>query len=216
MTFISQRGLRIPNPILIISYETFRLHATVLHKGRVGLVICDEVWSHLRLLGALEQLGIVANQVAWAGLQGHRLKNSDNQTYQALNSMAAQRRVLISGTPIQNDLLEYFSLVHFVNAGILGEQPHTHTHTRTRFCSIPFALLSGTAQEFKRRFELPILRGRDADASEKDKQAGEGRLSELISVVNRWVQPTLSPPSTPPPPIFSPTLMQFPVCSSDV
>lgn len=53
-------------------------------------------------------------------LQGHRLKNSDNQTYQALNAMNAQRRVLISGTPIQNDLLEYFSLVHFVNAGILG------------------------------------------------------------------------------------------------
>lgn len=35
--------------------------------------------------------------------------------------MSAQRRVLISGTPIQNDLLEYFSLVHFVNAGILGK-----------------------------------------------------------------------------------------------
>lgn len=45
--------------------------------------------------------------------------------------MAAQRRVLISGTPIQNDLLEYFSLVHFVNAGILGEPPQTHTHTHT-------------------------------------------------------------------------------------
>lgn len=52
--------------------------------------------------------------------QGHRLKNSDNQTYQALNSLNTPRRVLISGTPIQNDLLEYFSLVHFVNAGILG------------------------------------------------------------------------------------------------
>eukprot|EP00066_Takifugu_rubripes_P023463 XP_011612729.1 PREDICTED: DNA repair and recombination protein RAD54-like isoform X1 [Takifugu rubripes] len=135
VNFISQYGLRVPSPILIISYETFRLHAAVLHKGKVGLVICDE---------------------------GHRLKNSDNQTYQALNAMAAQRRVLISGTPIQNDLLEYFSLVHFVNAGILG-----------------------TAQEFKKRFELPILKGRDADANEKDRQAGEEKLTELISVVNR-------------------------------
>ncbi len=46
--------------------------------------------------------------------------------------MSAQRRVLISGTPIQNDLLEYFSLVHFVNSGILGEQLHTHETAKTR------------------------------------------------------------------------------------
>ncbi|XP_056130294.1 DNA repair and recombination protein RAD54-like [Lampris incognitus] len=133
--FIHQHGLRVPTPILIISYETFRLHAEVLHKGKVGLILCDE---------------------------GHRLKNADNQTYQALNSMSAQRRVLISGTPIQNDLLEYFSLVHFVNAGILG-----------------------TAQEFKKRFEIPILKGRDAEASDKDRQFGEEKLKELISIVNR-------------------------------
>ncbi|XP_032428421.1 DNA repair and recombination protein RAD54-like isoform X1 [Xiphophorus hellerii] len=135
VNFISQHGLKVATPILIISYETFRLHADVLHRGKVGLVICDE---------------------------GHRLKNADNQTYQALHSMNAQRRVLISGTPIQNDLLEYFSLVHFVNAGILG-----------------------TAQEFKKRFELPILKGRDADASNRDREEGEEKLKELISIVNR-------------------------------
>ncbi|MGH0164156.1 UNVERIFIED_CONTAM: hypothetical protein FKN15_074719 [Acipenser sinensis] len=135
VSFMSQHGLRVPSPILIISYETFRLHTAVLHKGTVGLVICDE---------------------------GHRLKNSENQTYQALNAMSAQRRVLISGTPVQNDLLEYFSLVHFVNTGILG-----------------------TSQEFKKRFEIPILKGRDADASDQERQRGEEKLQELISIVNR-------------------------------
>ncbi|XP_012999683.1 DNA repair and recombination protein RAD54-like isoform X1 [Cavia porcellus] len=133
--FMNQRGARVPSPILIISYETFRLHVGVLQKGSVGLVICDE---------------------------GHRLKNSENQTYQALDSLNTSRRVLISGTPIQNDLLEYFSLVHFVNSGILG-----------------------TAQEFKKHFELPILKSRDANASEADRQLGEERLQELISIVNR-------------------------------
>ncbi len=53
-------------------------------------------------------------------LQGHRLKNYEKQTYQALNALKAERRILLSGTPIQNDLLEYYSLVHFVNADILG------------------------------------------------------------------------------------------------
>ncbi|KAF4526990.1 hypothetical protein B566_EDAN001537 [Ephemera danica] len=82
--FMHTYGRRPPNPILIISYETFRLHAHVLHQGEVGLVLCDE---------------------------GHRLKNCENQTYQALMGLRSKRRVLLSGTPIQNDLLEYFSLV---------------------------------------------------------------------------------------------------------
>ena len=53
--------------------------------------------------------------------QGHRLKNCENLTYTALSQLQTQRRILLSGTPIQNDLLEYFSLLHFVNTGILGE-----------------------------------------------------------------------------------------------
>ena len=41
--FMSQQGKRTAYPVLIISYETFRLHASVLHAGPVGIVICDEV-----------------------------------------------------------------------------------------------------------------------------------------------------------------------------
>lgn len=50
--------------------------------------------------------------------------------------------------------------------------------------------MTGTAQEFKKRFELPILKGRDADASDKDRHAGEEKLKELISIVNRWARST--------------------------
>lgn len=31
------------NPILIISYETFRLYTHILHTSEIGLVLCDEV-----------------------------------------------------------------------------------------------------------------------------------------------------------------------------
>ncbi|XP_012276152.1 DNA repair and recombination protein RAD54-like [Orussus abietinus] len=133
--FMKTYGRRCANPVLIISYETFRLHSKVLHDDEVGLVLCDE---------------------------GHRLKNSENQTYQALMGLKAKRRVLLSGTPIQNDLLEYFSLVHFVNQGLLG-----------------------TAQEFRRKFENPILRGQDANASNEDRKVAQERLEELVTIVNK-------------------------------
>lgn len=130
-------------------------------------------------------------------LQGHRLKNSDNQTYQALNALKAKRRILISGTPIQNDLLEYFSLVHFVNEGILGTyfflylllNWSQYSVVGKKFClSILFDwCVLGTAQEFKRRFENPILRGRDAAATDKDQQIGKEKLEELIAIVNRCI-----------------------------
>ncbi|CAG8532179.1 3579_t:CDS:10 [Diversispora eburnea] len=85
--------------------------------------------------------------------EGHRLKNS------TLNSLQVQRRVILSGTPIQNDLSEYFSLLNFANPGLLG-----------------------TPNEFRRNYENPILRGRDADASEKEREISDQKLSELLEV----------------------------------
>ena len=69
--FMAQCGNRVHNSILIISYETFRCHYEKLTSSAVGLVICDE---------------------------GHRLKNLESQTYQALDKLKTQRRVLLSGT----------------------------------------------------------------------------------------------------------------------
>ena len=43
-----------------------------------------------------------------------------------------------------------------------------------------FPASAGTAQEFKRRFETPILRGRDADATDTDHQKGEEKLQEVL------------------------------------
>uniref|UniRef100_A0A1B6CMB9 DNA repair and recombination protein RAD54-like n=1 Tax=Clastoptera arizonana TaxID=38151 RepID=A0A1B6CMB9_9HEMI len=95
-------------------------------------------------------------------VEGHRLKNCESQTYVALMGLQCRRRVLLSGTPIQNDLLEYFSLVHFVNQGILG-----------------------TAQEFRRQYETPILKGQDSMATDSERTKAAERLEELISIVNR-------------------------------
>lgn len=126
---------RCPNPVLIVSYETFRGHATVLENLEVGLMICDE---------------------------GHRLKNMESQTYVCLKKVNCIRRIIISGTPIQNDLLEYYSLVDFVNPGLLGN-----------------------TAEFRKNYENPISKGRDADASDYQVQIGLERQKEMIENVDR-------------------------------
>ncbi|XP_050305885.1 DNA repair and recombination protein RAD54-like [Anthonomus grandis grandis] len=132
--FMQSQG-RTSIPVLIISYETFRMQADILHSSEVGLVLCDE---------------------------GHRLKNSENQTYRALMGLKTKRRVLLSGTPIQNDLLEYFSLIHFVNEGLLG-----------------------TASEFKRKYENCILKGQDSLASPEERKKAVEKISELTTIVNK-------------------------------
>ena len=46
-----------------------------------------------------------------------------------------------------------------------------------------FQLLLGTVSEFKKKFENPILRGRDADASDADHKKGAEKLSE-VSIID--------------------------------
>ena len=72
-------------PVLIISYEMLRKHAALLTSevpasiGRIGLLVCDE---------------------------GHRLKASGgSKTITALASIPTKRRILLTGTPIQNNLV---------------------------------------------------------------------------------------------------------------
>ncbi|CAK1367500.1 DNA repair protein rhp54 [Cercospora beticola] len=130
-------GRAVVRPVLIVSYETLRLYVDELRNAPIGLMLCDE---------------------------GHRLKNSESQTYEALNGLNVKKRVILSGTPIQNDLSEYFSLLNFANPGYLGTQ-----------------------QEFRKQFEIPILRGRDADGTDADRQKGDERLKELLTLVNKFI-----------------------------
>ncbi|PGH26600.1 hypothetical protein AJ80_01729 [Polytolypa hystricis UAMH7299] len=130
-------GRAVIRPVIIVSYETLRLYADELKDTHIGLLLCDE---------------------------GHRLKNGDSLTFTALNSLNVDRRVILSGTPIQNDLSEYFSLLSFANPNILGSR-----------------------SEFHKKYEMPILRGRDADGTDEDRKRGDECVVELLKVVNRFI-----------------------------
>ncbi len=57
--------------------------------------------------------------VNWAGLvvdEGQRLKNDQNLLYQALLSMKIPFRLLLTGTPLQNNKRELFNLLQFIDS----------------------------------------------------------------------------------------------------
>ncbi|KAK7077848.1 DNA repair and recombination protein rad54b, partial [Halocaridina rubra] len=64
-------------PIMIISYEMFMRHAALIEDLKFGLIFCDE---------------------------GHRLKNANIKTTNLLSDLSCHRRVILTGTPVQNDL----------------------------------------------------------------------------------------------------------------
>ena len=61
-------GRRNPQAVLIISYETFRLHASVLHRSAVGLVICDEVSISRYFIGLVIVIVIIIIVVVVASM----------------------------------------------------------------------------------------------------------------------------------------------------
>lgn len=131
------QGRNIAKPVLIISYETLRRNVEHLKNTKVGLMLADE---------------------------GHRLKNADSLTFTSLDSIDCPRRVILSGTPIQNDLSEYFALLNFSNPGLLG-----------------------TRSDFRKNFENPILLSRDADATDDQIKKGQEQLQKLSYVVSKFI-----------------------------
>jgi DNA repair and recombination RAD54-like protein len=91
LTYLQQ-----PTPVLIISYDLFRMNSKLLRDAKqIGLLVVDE---------------------------GHRLKNaSGSLTMKALQSLQCEARLLITGTPIQNNLKEFFTVANFVCPGLLGD-----------------------------------------------------------------------------------------------
>ena len=71
-------------PILVMSYEMLVRTLAEVQKICWALVVCDEA---------------------------HRMKTSMIKTSSKLGQMACRRKLLLTGTHVQNDLWEYFGLV---------------------------------------------------------------------------------------------------------
>ncbi|PIK38731.1 putative DNA repair and recombination protein RAD54B [Apostichopus japonicus] len=124
-------------PVMVVSYEMMVRYADDIRKIKFDLMVCDEA---------------------------HRLKNNTIKTTSILTSLDIKKRILLTGTPIQNDLQEFYSLAEFCNPSILG-----------------------TSNSFHRLYEEPVLRSRQPDATEEEKKIGETRANELSRITSLFV-----------------------------
>ena len=54
--------------------------------------------------------------------EGHAIRNPKSRVTQAVKKIRAEHRLLLSGTPIQNDVVELWSLFDFLMPGFLGTE----------------------------------------------------------------------------------------------
>ena len=110
--------------------------------------------------------------------EGHILRRETSGVTKAVRSIETMRRVVLSGTPLQNNLMEYHTMVDIVRPDVLGN-----------------------ANSFKRNFVAPILNGQCIDSTDSDVKLMKYRShilhSTLKGVVDRAdfkvLQPYLRP-----------------------
>jgi SNF2 family DNA or RNA helicase len=82
---------------------------------------------HVLNYNQLRTLGESLNAVSWQAVildEGQYIKNPNSQTAQVARALRAEHRLVLSGTPIENRLLDLWSLMAFVMPGVLGSRAH--------------------------------------------------------------------------------------------
>ncbi|KAF8557976.1 hypothetical protein OG21DRAFT_1494290 [Imleria badia] len=125
--------------VLVIGYEKLRSVINDLSycNPPIGLIVCDE---------------------------GHRLKSANNKTSMMFKALRTPRRIILSGTPIQNDLSEFHAMADFCNPGLLDDY-----------------------NTFRRVYEVPILKSRAPDRTAKELEIGEARSAQLSAIAKSFV-----------------------------
>ena len=118
-----------PIPVVILSYEVLRNDVALFSSLPFGYCVLDE---------------------------GHIIKNPKSKISQAVKSISAYHRLILTGTPIQNNVLELWSLFDFLMPGFLWDE-----------------------KRFDAVYGKPIRASREEDAGERVLEAGALALEEL-------------------------------------
>ncbi len=103
--------------LILSSYGIVRLDISILEKYQFNYIILDE---------------------------SQAIKNPNSNIAKAVKQLKSRRKLILTGTPIENSTLDLWSQMSFVNPGLLGNQPF-----------------------FKKEFQLPIEKNADVQKGHK-------------------------------------------------
>ncbi|XP_074603373.1 uncharacterized protein LOC141856839 isoform X2 [Brevipalpus obovatus] len=97
--------------------------------------------------------------------EGHLLKNDKTKVFQAFCQVPTERKIVLTGTPLQNNLEEYYTMIDLIKPRLLG-----------------------TKKEFANRFKNPIENGQHADSTAIDILTMKRRCTVLDRILTGSVQ----------------------------
>ena len=128
----------------------------LIHHGanrRHGAAFAKQAQEHVMVIssyGLLQRDIKSLQKVPWAGVvldEAQNIKNPETKRARAARTIEADYRIALTGTPVENNVGDLWSIMEFLNPGILGTQT-----------------------DFKRNFFIPIQAQRDPSATERLKR----------------------------------------------
>ncbi len=121
--------------------KVLALHGADRHERFSEIATSDLVVTSYALIrrDAERYRGLEFDTVALDEAQ--HIKNRQTQNAQAVKAVKARHRLVLTGTPLENSVLDLWSIFDFLMPGYLG-----------------------SAKDFRERYELPITKNKDAEA----------------------------------------------------
>ncbi|KAI9177305.1 hypothetical protein LWI28_013477 [Acer negundo] len=123
--------------VLITSFDSYRIHGSILSEIKWEVVIVDEA---------------------------HRLKNEKSKLYTACLELKTLKRIGLTGTVMQNKIMELFNLFDWVAPGSLGTREH-----------------------FREFYDEPLKQGQRSTAPERFVRVADERKQHLVAVLRKYM-----------------------------
>uniref|UniRef100_A0A803QJG7 Switch 2 n=1 Tax=Cannabis sativa TaxID=3483 RepID=A0A803QJG7_CANSA len=123
--------------VLITSFDTYRIQRRALSDVNWEIVVVDEA---------------------------HKLKNEKSKLYEAFLGIKTLKRFGLTGTVMQNKIMELFNLFDWVSPGSLGSRDH-----------------------FREFYDEPLKHGQRATAPERFVEVADKRKQHLVTVLRKYL-----------------------------